>query len=175
MSVSLGYSCCVVFAASGLLLLKQPLLMTCTSVFTSQQLLPSLPDISVPPFLVLRVRNQTHTCIYTLPCTFFFLFFKQHKPCWLIWTFRSLKSFKISLNYRPCKTGETFFLNCNYSFFVGSILRSEPHEQYLSLKAEEMGLSKVRKPICPFSLPSSLITGGKYKGLAERRMNGGSW
>lgn len=87
------------------MLLRQPLLMTCTSILTTQQLQSSSPEYQSLPFPACSLKSDTHLHLHP-PVH---LSFKQHKPCRLLWTFCRLNSFKISFNYRPSETGETFF------------------------------------------------------------------
>lgn len=105
--------------------LGQPLLMTCTGVLTSQQPQRSSPFPAWKSDTHLHLHPPAH------------LSFKRHEPCRLFWTLCRLNSFKISFNYRPSTTGETFFELAIIAFVGGSILRTETFEQYLPLGAIE--------------------------------------
>lgn len=102
---SLSYSCCVVFVASGLCFSGSHCWWHVQASSQHSSCSPLHLNIS-PSLSLLAAWNQTHTCIYTLLCTFLSSNI-NHAGC--SEHFCRLNSFKISFNYRPSETGETFF------------------------------------------------------------------
>lgn len=71
------------------------------------------------------------------------LSFKRRKLCRLLWTLRRLNSFKISFNYRPRETAETFFFELAIIAFVGSsIIRTWRYMKNLCPSRQEKHASE---------------------------------
>lgn len=74
------------------------------------------------------------------------LSFKRRKPCRLLWTLHRLNSFKISFNYRPRETAETFFFELAIIAFVGSsIIRTWRYMKNLCPSRQEKHASEREK------------------------------
>lgn len=74
------------------------------------------------------------------------LSFKRRKPCRLLWTLHRLNSFKISFNYRPRETAETFFFELAIIAFVGSsIIRTWRYMKNLCPSRQEKHASERKK------------------------------